>query len=359
MHYYDGTQAQLHRAYALIQAHRHHEALQILEPICRHQPNNASAWWLAANALQHPQQVRYALQQVLRIAPNYPQAAYKLAQLNAASYPRPVTATPQRSNNCAWVMTIVSLIILSFSLIMGVLFYGQLQNLSPSWSQSFVDLVETMDAQPFVSQPTRQYQPSMLTPPGKSGPVATPDPAIFGDTYWEGNNDGITMEYFTINGRYRRFYQYPVKLYVHNIPTAIWAGAVDNALREIGQVVPIELTTNPDLADITLEILSPEAVQRRCVGLSFTARVVGCGAIDYQGGIVEPIIKGKALVSTDTNNPYGTVLHELLHTMGIVVHSPDPRDIMYYAETNQLHTTLTQRDINTLRRLYASPSYAD
>lgn len=356
---YDTTQAQLQHAYRLIQANRRYEALQILGPLCHHQPNNASAWWLAANALDEPQQIRYALEQVLRIAPHYPQAAQKLAQLNTYYYPRPQPTALPSTNSCAWLMTILALLTVGLSLVVGVLFYDQLKDVAPTWSQSFVDLLSTADAQSFSTQPTRQFQPSMLTPPGRTGPVATSDPATFGDTYWEGNGDGITMEYFTLNGRYRRFYRFPVKLYVYNTPTQIWADAVENALTEIGQVVPIELTSDPDEADITLEILNPDTVQRRCVGLTFTARVVGCGAIDYQGGIVEPIIKSKALVSTDTNNPFGTVLHELLHTMGVVVHSPDPTDIMYYSETSRLNTTMSERDLNTLRRLYASPSYAD
>ena len=94
------------------------------------------------------------------------------------------------------------------------------------------------------------------------------------------------------------------------------------------------------------------------MGLSFT-RIVGCASIDYTPAGTEPIITGHAMVSTDTSNPRGTTLHELLHAVGVIAHSPYPTDIMYAQETRERVTTMTQRDINTLRRLYASPSYAD
>jgi hypothetical protein len=46
------------------------------------------------------------------------------------------------------------------------------------------------------------------------------------------------------------------------------------------------------------------------------------------------------------------IAHELGHTLGILAHSPDRSDLMY-AVTDE-HSRISQRDINTLKRLYQS-----
>lgn len=386
---HDPLHHHLHRAYHLIQAGYHTDALQILAPICRQYPQQPDAWWLAAHALKNPDEVRYALQQVLRINPDYPGAAAKLNRLNAP--PPPAWSSPTRSHQASpagrpashrtrsaappsafpvWLLLAATTILISISIAAGILLYWQMQDDIPALSDSLTTWVETETA-PNSGQP---YHAATLPPargieiPDGQIPdfsnvdpyqaVATPNPAQFGETYWYGTGDGVTMEHLVIDGRYRRFYQFPVNLYVVAPDSAVWAQAVANAVSQLERVIDIELTTDRTSADIILEILPPDEVQQRCAGLSFT-RVVGCASIDYQGGIVAPVIKGYALVATDTNNPTGTVLHELMHAVGVVVHSPNPDDIMYFEETPRIITQLSQRDYNTLRRLYASPSYAD
>lgn len=49
---------------------------------------------------------------------------------------------------------------------------------------------------------------------------------------------------------------------------------------------------------------------------------------------------------------YATALHEIGHSLGIKVHSDNPGDIMYHITTE--HARLSQRDINTMLRVYAS-----
>lgn len=391
--YQNPIQSQLQLAYGMIREGQRHEALRLLAPICREHPQNASAWWLAAHALDDPEQVKYALNQVLRIAPNYPGAREKLDRLQqpSATYrpqfptmrvthgeviyenPRPlptpynpyaVTQARRQHQYIGALFSTMLLAIIGFGILAGaVLFFELRDDVIPQLQSDLESANQTAVAQQVIDG----YQPgsvpqSIIQNPINSGAapiVATPDPAQFGETYWEGSGDGVTMEYLVIDGRYRRFYEYPIKLYVPRIETQVWELAVNNALAEINRVVPIERTTNSAEADLTLEILPPAVVQRRCVGLNVTTRVVGCGTIDYRGGLIQPVITGQALVSTDTNNPAGTVLHEVLHAMGVVVHSPNIDDVMYFQETEQLVIKLSQRDYNTLKRLYSSPSYAD
>lgn len=391
--YQNPIQSQLQLAYGMIRQGQRHEALRILAPICREYPNNASAWWLAAHALDDPEQVKYALGQVLRVAPHYPGAREKLERLQQAATiyrpyfptmrvthgevvydsprPQPVSYNPyvaaQARRQHQYIGALFStllLVVVGFGVLaVAVLFFELRDDILPQVQSNVESAYQTAEA----DQQVNGYLPgsapqSIIQNPINSGAlpnVATPDPTQFGETYWDGSGDGVTMEYLVIDGRYRRFYKFPIKLYVPRVETQVWELAINNALAEVNRVVPIERTYDPAVADVTLEILQPAAVQRRCVGLNVTTRVVGCGTIDYRGGLIQPVITGQALVATDTNNPAGTVLHELLHALGVVVHSPYADDVMYYQETQQLVTKLSTRDVNTMKRLYASPSYAD
>ncbi len=56
----------------------------------------------------------------------------------------------------------------------------------------------------------------------------------------------------------------------------------------------------------------------------------------------------------DLHDVYGTMLHEMGHALGIWGHSPDPGDIMYARVTGK-DPALSDRDRNTLRKLYSRP----
>lgn len=77
---------QLSNAYDLIQRDELEEALEIINPILREQPDNADAWWLKANAATEPSEVRESLVNVLLIKPKDPRAEEMLEMLNDA-YP--------------------------------------------------------------------------------------------------------------------------------------------------------------------------------------------------------------------------------------------------------------------------------
>jgi hypothetical protein len=78
------SQAQLQEAYQLIRQGQQVEAVRLLVPLVRADPNDADAWWLMANAVSDPAQQRRALEQVLRLRPNDDKARKMLARLDAA-----------------------------------------------------------------------------------------------------------------------------------------------------------------------------------------------------------------------------------------------------------------------------------
>jgi len=68
----------LTRAYDLIEANRHSDALQIIKPLVESHPENPDVWWVYAHATDDPEGGKEALSRVARLDPNYP----GLAELN-------------------------------------------------------------------------------------------------------------------------------------------------------------------------------------------------------------------------------------------------------------------------------------
>ncbi|MGQ9889551.1 MAG: pre-peptidase C-terminal domain-containing protein [Aggregatilineales bacterium] len=78
---------QLQQAYEAIKAGRKQEGVNILLPILKADSDNANAWWLMAHALREPDDIRKALENVLRLRPDHDKAQQMLDKLNAR-YPR-------------------------------------------------------------------------------------------------------------------------------------------------------------------------------------------------------------------------------------------------------------------------------
>jgi len=64
------SESQLRRAYELIKEGREQEAIGIIEPLIRFDPDNEDAWWLLANATEDADSKRNALNNVLRLSGN-------------------------------------------------------------------------------------------------------------------------------------------------------------------------------------------------------------------------------------------------------------------------------------------------
>jgi hypothetical protein len=79
----DPTRQQLQQAYELIRSGRKAEAEALLLPILKANEDDANAWWLMANAVSSPDDIREALQNVLRLRPGDAKAQQMLDSLNA------------------------------------------------------------------------------------------------------------------------------------------------------------------------------------------------------------------------------------------------------------------------------------
>jgi len=76
----DSTSQSLAAAYQQVEAGNLEEARNIVEPIIRNDADNADAWWIYAHAVEDENEAQEALENVLRIDPDYPGAAELLSQ---------------------------------------------------------------------------------------------------------------------------------------------------------------------------------------------------------------------------------------------------------------------------------------
>jgi hypothetical protein len=83
----------LSEIYELIEANDLNEAERLLKPILSEHPDNADAWWLYAHAVQDPEAARMALNTVLKLDEDYPEAKQLLQSLDE-KYPEAVFIPP-------------------------------------------------------------------------------------------------------------------------------------------------------------------------------------------------------------------------------------------------------------------------
>lgn len=75
----------LKQAYALITQGNKADAVKLLMPILKSDRDNKNAWWLMAHAAPNPEQIEFALKNVLRLDPYHQTAQAKLNSLQAES----------------------------------------------------------------------------------------------------------------------------------------------------------------------------------------------------------------------------------------------------------------------------------
>ncbi len=168
-----------------------------------------------------------------------------------------------------------------------------------------------------------------------------------------------------------RWQSFPVKVLIGDVPNGNWHQGVREAFNIWQGMVPMELTADADEADIRFEWDQSQNmgeghageerdwVQFESVGNSVTSRKVAHIAI--------------ALVRNWTKDEMRALtLHEMGHALGIRGHSSSKGDIMYWQmqESNRrvpipgmyyplilksLVSKPSQRDLNTLIRLYNTP----
>jgi predicted Zn-dependent protease len=163
---------------------------------------------------------------------------------------------------------------------------------------------------------------------------------------------------------------FPIKVSIGSVPNADWAQGAREAFRIWKSLFPLELTADSDEADILFNWESGTSeeshageemdwVQFRRVGDALTGRKVAYISIALSRRWSKDEMRA-------------IVLHEMGHALGIQGHSEAKGDIMYYQVQEKPHQVYipgviypvawkslvskpSQRDLNTLIRLYNAP----
>jgi hypothetical protein len=395
-------QADLQRAQAHLKAGRKAQAKQLLMPLCRAHPDQLEAWWLLALAVDDPKEQHYALHQVLRLDPWHEQAFLRLARLEDISPLPPVT--PSTSGG-GWAMLLGALGLIVAG-VMGVLLgWGRPETAAPLEVNPMQTVVSQM-AQPVESaspaptlpptwtpspNPTQTlpvtlpptWTPSAsptepppsatlfrtatplpsatLTPYPTSTPRPTVNPAWYGQTYWDGTGDGETMDDYARNGRYMRHFDFPIYVFYDEGINQRWKNSVNYAINLLGTELPIRRTLDEAQADIRIRVLTPEDFMAiaPCASIPNAA---GCGGIEliYNSQTQAYEAYGRILIRENAPIDTTLVVHEMIHALGIYVHSPNPDDVMYFSYTNQSDgLRLSERDKLIIRILYSLPAIGE
>lgn len=198
--------------------------------------------------------------------------------------------------------------------------------------------------------------------------------ALCGDTYWTGDGLSYSMENFAVNGRYPRFKNQPIRVYVHGLSVngdPEWELAISQTFALLSQAVRFERVEARDLEffqpwvtmqtlladnrlDMVWHIAAPTDFEQQapcdnpnsCSEWRFSGLVMG-GPLRFGGLIYLP---------SDTDRKVPALLHAAMHALGLWVHSPISEDLMAEIYTAD---QLSARDVATLRCLYNAPPYGD
>ncbi len=173
----------------------------------------------------------------------------------------------------------------------------------------------------------------------------------------------------------RKWNSFPIKVSIGSVPEANWAQGAREAFSIWKDMFPLELVAEPEEADIRFDWeANPDMeagaageemdwVQFRRVGGEFTGRKVAVISVDLRRRWSKDEMRA-------------IVLHEMGHALGIKGHSSSKGDIMYFQvqEKNrhvrvpglyypiawkELVSKPSQRDLNTLIRLYNTPGIVE
>ncbi|PSP17211.1 MAG: peptidase [Cyanobacteria bacterium QS_8_64_29] len=137
-----------------------------------------------------------------------------------------------------------------------------------------------------------------------------------------------------------------------------WQAAVRQAIADWDQYLPLSVVASPERADIRIARSQPprqssgQRARARAGRTRYTievcCRAQGPPRLHPQGQIA--LAPGQS-----RRNTLSSARHELGHALGLWGHSRQSGDVMYGAHTGS-PTSISQRDANTLYRLYRQPT---
>ena len=166
---------------------------------------------------------------------------------------------------------------------------------------------------------------------------------------------------------------FPVQIFVegHANPTAnpaelerarIWQEAILQAVKEWNQYLPLELVAKPESADILIWRSTPPLQSAKTPNNPRRARSAETRYELYVRQLptaTSPQLAHRCIIqlspSQSAQHLIAAARHELGHALGIWGHSPLESDALYFAQV-RYPPPISERDINTLKRIYEQPT---
>lgn len=154
-------------------------------------------------------------------------------------------------------------------------------------------------------------------------------------------------------GCYAHWMSFPVRVHIPQKASPVWKEALEAAIRAWGQNIPLMVVPVKDRADIEVAWINHLPPKQ----LGITNLEVFNGQMRATIYLLRP---DSYPPRTSQNVLTFVAEHELGHALGLWGHSPNQADVMHLPEA--LPTKLagiSQRDINTLKKVYQSPGLPD
>ncbi|WP_299404982.1 peptidase [Acaryochloris sp. IP29b_bin.148] len=151
--------------------------------------------------------------------------------------------------------------------------------------------------------------------------------------------------------------QFPVKVYAQPAPESLpliqekWPQAVDQAIQAWQAYFPLEVTTDPNQANISISAVDPT---QRSQGRIRSAETRFKLYVDDQQRLAHRFTIQVRANQTETYIA-AAVRHELGHALGIWGHSQLKTDALYFSQV-RTPPPISARDMNTLKRVYQQPT---
>lgn len=170
--------------------------------------------------------------------------------------------------------------------------------------------------------------------------------------------------------------EFPIQIYVEPVSDSLgtnsqgWVAAVNQAIQEWNAYLPLELVSSPTSADITIWRSAPaiQGFDREAETGEESSRPrlprIQSAETRYQIFVDYPPDTSAHLAHRFTIqlSPNQTIdyvraaaRHELGHALGIWGHSPMETDALYFSQVRS-PATISDRDINTLKKIYEQPT---
>ena len=155
--------------------------------------------------------------------------------------------------------------------------------------------------------------------------------------------------------------QFPVKIYItasNKLPKQQgqnWIETVSQAVNEWQNYLPLEIVTQPEIADIIIERKAPplQFDRKRKISRARSAQTT----YEFYTKNNTLYHRFTILLSPSQTGKYllAATRHELGHALGIWGHSPVKSDALYFSQVRN-PPLISPRDVNTLKRIYEQPT---